>query len=85
MPLSMPSKLLYGLPGAAHKASKLSRIFSALGAVSEGVGSHSDSTLSCSLRAACWMESVVAWCERNSGLKSPKTPMRTASATRVLY
>src|ERR1700738_4604 len=32
MPLSMPSKLLYGLPGAGHKPSEISKILSAVGA-----------------------------------------------------
>src|SRR5580692_4673545 len=85
MPLSMPSKLLYGLPGAAHRPSKLSSVFSEALLVSEDVGIHSDSTVKFNLRAACCREFVVAWCEGNSVLKSPMIPMRTALLTRALY
>src|SRR6202043_2097892 len=51
---------------------------------SEVVGSHSDSTFIWSLRAACCRESVVAWCDWNSVLKSPRIPMRTPSLTGLI-
>jgi hypothetical protein len=80
----MPSKLLNGLPGAPHKPSKLSSFFSAASAVSDEVATHSDSTSMFSLWAACCSESVVAWWERKSALKSPKIPIRTASLTGLI-
>src|SRR6476646_6418924 len=84
MPLSIPSKLLKGLPGEPQNPSKDSSFFSVSAAVREGVGSHSLLTSISSLRAACWRASLVAWCERNSALKSPRIPMRTASLTRLI-
>src|ERR1700719_4164081 len=82
MPASMPSKLLYGLPGEAQRPSNESSTLEAPGSSSEGVGSNADSTLMWSPFAECCSESLVAWCERNSVLKSPRIPIRTASLTR---
>src|SRR3954467_6419908 len=78
MPRSIPVMLWYGLPEEAHRASKGARTSSELGFSSDGVGIHSDATLVPSLVEACCRESLMAWCERNSGLKSPRIPIRRA-------
>ena len=60
IPLSIPSMLLYGLPGEAQSPSKDSSVFTAPGSASDGVGSHWDSTFRLSFEAACWSASLVA-------------------------
>jgi len=60
MPFSIPSKLLYGLPGEAQSPSKPSSMRCEFGSRTEGVGIHCDSSFSLSLAAACCSASLVA-------------------------
>src|SRR5579883_2655998 len=60
IPLSIPCMLRYGLPGDAHRPSKLSSVLRASASTSDGVGSHSDSTFNLSFAAACCRASLVA-------------------------
>src|SRR5581483_10886918 len=56
MPRNIPSKLLYGLPGAAHKPSKASSLLSSSGSTRDSVGSHWAFTEAFSFSAAYWID-----------------------------
>src|SRR5439155_12992805 len=84
MPVRMPSKLLSGLPGAAQMPSKDSSVFCPLGSRTEGVGIHFASTAICSFAEACAIDFSIAGRLGAFGSKSPRIPMRTESATKLI-
>src|SRR5271167_130017 len=85
MPCSMPSVLWYGLAGAAHSPWYPARSRSPSAPTSEGVGSHCDSTSIPSARPACCRLGSMVVCAGNSGLKSPRMPMRMVTQSSYVH